>query len=117
MTDKPHDAAPRQQLSLLDSTCIIVGIIIGASIYESSPFIAQNASAAAVKMVESCREWSQLEPLSPDGQATVSQLAIVGVWLLGGVLALIGAIVSFAMTRHTLGEEAPVAVGMARATG
>jgi amino acid transporter len=92
MTDKPHDAAPRQQLSLLDSTCIIVGIIIGASIYESSPFIAQNASAAAVKMVESCREWSQLEPLSPDGQATVSQVAIVGVWLLGGVLALIGAL-------------------------
>jgi len=30
MTDKPHDAAPRQQLSLLDSTCIIVGIIITA---------------------------------------------------------------------------------------
>jgi hypothetical protein len=37
--------------------------------------------------------------------------------MLAGVLALIGAIVSFAMTRHTLGEEAPVAVGMARATG
>src|SRR5436305_1781505 len=40
-------AAPRQQLSLLDSTCIIVGIIIGASIYKSSPFIARTATLAA----------------------------------------------------------------------
>ena len=92
MTGKPHDAAPRQQLSLLDSTCIIVGIIIGASIYESSPFIAQNASAAAVKLVGQWREFNQQSPLSSDGQATVSQFAIIGVWLLGGVLALIGAL-------------------------
>ncbi len=92
MKDQPPDAAPRQQLSLLDSTCIIVGIIIGASIYESSPFIAQNASAATVQLVERLREQSNFQPLTPAGQATVSQLAIVGVWLLGGVLALIGAL-------------------------
>ncbi|MBC7855811.1 MAG: amino acid permease [Pirellulaceae bacterium] len=92
MTGQPLDAAPRQQLSLLDSTCIIVGIIIGASIYESSPFIAQNASAAAVNMVGQWREFNQQAPLSLSGQATVSQLAIIGVWLLGGVLALIGAL-------------------------
>ena len=30
-------AAPRRQLTLLDSTSIIVGIIIGSSIYESTP--------------------------------------------------------------------------------
>ena len=38
-------------------------------------------------------------------------------FVLAGALALIGAAVSFALTRHTLGEEVPVAVGMARATG
>lgn len=92
MTDQPPAAAPRQQLSLLDSTCIIVGIIIGASIYESSPFIAYNASSAAVNMVAKWLEYSQQEPLSPEGQATVSQLAVVGVWGLGGILALIGAL-------------------------
>jgi len=37
-------------------------------------------------------------------------------FMLAGVLALIGAVVSFTMTRHTLGEEAPVAVDVARAT-
>jgi len=40
-----------------------------------------------------------------------------GGFMLAGVLALIGAVVSFTMTRHTLGEEAPVAVDVARATG
>lgn len=84
--------APRQQLSLLDSTCIIVGIIIGASIYESSPDIAGNVSGAAVKLVGQWLDFSQQDPLSPDGRAAVSQLAIIGIWLLGGVLALIGAL-------------------------
>lgn len=92
-TPPPKDdaAAPRQQLSLLDSTCIIVGIIIGASIYESSPFIAQNASAAALNMAAGWRNFFALPPLSPTEQNTFSQLAIVGVWTVGGLLALIGA--------------------------
>jgi cyanate permease len=38
-------------------------------------------------------------------------------FILAGVLSLIGAVVSFTMTRHTLGEETPFAVGMARAMG
>lgn len=46
MSDTPRDlessklAAPRRQLSLFDSTCIIVGIIIGAGIYEAVPLVA-----------------------------------------------------------------------------
>jgi len=58
-------AAPKRQLTLFDSTCIIVGIIIGAGIYESSPLIASNVPDVA---------------------------ALVGVWLLGGVLSLVGAL-------------------------
>lgn len=38
-------------------------------------------------------------------------------FILAGVLSLIGAAVSFTLTRHTLGEETPVALGMARAVG
>ena len=34
-------ATPKQELSLFDSTCIIVGIIIGAGIYETAPTVAR----------------------------------------------------------------------------
>ena len=56
---------PRRQLTLFDSTSIIVGIIIGAGIYETTPLIA-----------------SQLPNLG----------WLVGVWLLGGLLSLVGAL-------------------------
>ena len=58
-------AAPKRQLTLFDSTCIIVGIIIGAGIYETSPLIAQNVSGLG---------W------------------LIGVWVLGGLLSFIGAL-------------------------
>jgi basic amino acid/polyamine antiporter, APA family len=58
-------AAPRRQLTLWDSTSIIVGIIIGAGIYESSPLIASCVPSPA---------W------------------LIGAWLLGGVISLIGAL-------------------------
>jgi len=65
-TEQPApEAAPTRQLTLFDSTCIIVGIIIGAGIYESSPLIAQNVAGVG---------W------------------LIGVWLLGGVLSFIGAL-------------------------
>jgi ACS family glucarate transporter-like MFS transporter len=38
-------------------------------------------------------------------------------FIVAGVLSLVGAVVSFTLTRHTLGEETPAALGMARATG
>ena len=38
-------------------------------------------------------------------------------FVLAGALSLIGAAVSFGLTRHTLGEETPVAVGFARGAG
>ena len=65
----PHDhrtaAAPRRQLTLMDCTSIIVGIIIGAAIYEMSPAIAASVPNAA---------------------------CLLGVWVLGGLLSLIGAL-------------------------
>lgn len=38
-------------------------------------------------------------------------------FVVAGVLSLIGAAVSLTLTRHTLGEETPSAVGLARAAG
>ena len=63
--DTETGSGPRRQLSLLDSTCIIVGIIIGSGIYELTPLIAGNVSSATM---------------------------LLGVWLLGGLVALAGAL-------------------------
>ena len=58
-------AVPRRQLTLWDSTSIIVGIIIGSSIYESTPLVARSVSGVA---------------------------ALTAAWLLGGLLSLLGAL-------------------------
>jgi len=56
---------PRKELSLFDSTCIIVGIIIGAGIYETAPVVAASMA-------------------SPTGTLLI--------WAVGGFLALTGAL-------------------------
>jgi basic amino acid/polyamine antiporter, APA family len=56
--------APKKELSLFDSICIIVGIIIGAGIYEITPTVAACMGG-----------W----------------VGILGIWLAGGLLALTGA--------------------------
>ncbi len=56
---------PKKELSLFDSICIIVGIIIGAGIYESTPTIAASMG-----------EWK----------------GTLGIWVAGGLLALTGAL-------------------------
>ncbi|HET6884356.1 MAG TPA: amino acid permease [Pirellulales bacterium] len=58
-------AAPRRQLTLFDSTSIIVGIIIGSSVYVTAPQIAKSV---------------------PD------TLSFLGVWLAGGAFALVGSL-------------------------
>jgi basic amino acid/polyamine antiporter, APA family len=63
-TVNTNSGSPRRQLNLLDSICIIVGIVIGAGIYETTPIIAQNSPGPTVFML---------------------------LWLAGGVIALIGA--------------------------
>lgn len=58
-------AAPKRELGLFDSTCIIVGIIIGAGIYGSSPVIAGQVPSVGWLFV---------------------------VWILGGLFSLLGAL-------------------------
>ena len=58
-------ATPKPQLTLFDSVCIILGIVIGAGIYETTPLIAQSV---------------------PDTRW------LIGAWIAGGLVSLIGAV-------------------------
>jgi len=58
-------ATPRRELSLVDSTAVIVGIIIGSGLYETTPLVARSAG---------------------------SPPALAIVWLVGGAFALVGAL-------------------------
>ncbi len=57
--------AVKKELSIFDSTCIIVGIIIGAGIYETAPAVASSVSG-----------W----------------WGVLGLWAVGGLLSLAGAL-------------------------
>lgn len=57
--------APKKELSLFDSTCIIVGIIIGAGIYETAPTVAASVTL-----------W----------------WAVLVIWAIGGLLSLAGSL-------------------------
>jgi amino acid transporter len=70
---------------LLDSTSIIVGIIIGSAIYRASPDIAAGAGRWAEGIAHRLGG-----PL--DGWSSAAAVAaVVGVWLGGGLIALVGA--------------------------
>ncbi|MBT6848441.1 MAG: amino acid permease, partial [Planctomycetaceae bacterium] len=75
-----NNQSPQRTLSAFDGACIIVGIIIGAGIYQTTPMVAANSGSV---------EW------------------ILGIWVLGGCLALVGALcyVELAMTVTQDGGE------------
>ena len=75
---------PSAALSLIDCTSIMVGIIVGSTIYESSPDIAAGAGHWAV---ESAKGWGW-----SGSENAAAAAAIIGVWLIGGLIALIGAL-------------------------
>jgi len=82
MSAETPNSQPVPALSLLDSTSIIVGIIIGSTIYESSPAIAAGATA-----------WLALPGADgPTGSAASALASIAAIWLLGGAIALVGAL-------------------------
>ncbi len=59
------ESVPKKELGLFDSTCVIVGIIIGAGIYETAPMVAASMGSW----------WGTLL-----------------IWVVGGLLALAGAL-------------------------
>jgi len=56
---------PKKQLSLFDSTCLIVGIIVGVGIYEVTPMVAKGVSS-----------WGEF----------------LAIWAFGGLISLCGAL-------------------------
>jgi amino acid transporter len=80
---------PRPELTLFDSTCLIVGIIIGAGIYQMAPDIAKGVGGV----------WG-----------------VLGLWILGGVLSLCGAL-SYAELATAYPEEGGDYVYLNRAYG
>lgn len=80
---------PVKALSLFDSTCIIVGIIIGAGIYETTPTVAASMGG-----------WG----------------ATMAVWLAGGLLALCGAL-CYAELATTYPKQGGDVVYLSRAYG
>ena len=89
MADDASSASPRRQLTLFDTTSIIVGIIIGSSVYVTAPQIANNV---------------------PD------TLSFLAVWLLGGAFALIGSL-CYAELATALPAEGGDYVYLSRAYG
>ena len=65
MANPDAGVTPKKELSLFDSTCIIVGIIIGAGIYQMAPDIAKGAG---------------------------SWWGVLAIWAVGGLISLFGAL-------------------------
>lgn len=80
---------PRPELTLFDSTCLIVGIIIGAGIYQMAPDIARGVGGY----------WG-----------------VLGIWLLGGALSLCGAL-SYAELATAYPDEGGDYIYLSRAYG
>lgn len=89
MADDASPAAPRRQLTLFDTTSIIVGIIIGSSVYVTAPEIAKSV---------------------PDA------VSFLAVWLAGGAFALIGSL-CYAELATALPAEGGDYVYLSRAYG
>jgi amino acid transporter len=83
--DAAAGGLPRRQLSLVDSTSIIVGIIIGSGIYQSSPDIATGAGRFAEQI------GPHVGAGSTSQQTALAVAVLLGVWLVGGLIALVGA--------------------------
>lgn len=82
-------AAPQRRLSLFDTTSIIVGIVIGASIYEASPGIARSAAGDIMNRAVGYG-WA-----SGDDHGRLELIGLAGlalVWIIGAAVALIGAL-------------------------
>lgn len=80
---------PKKQLTLFDSTCLIVGIIIGAGIYQMAPDIAKGAAC-----------W----------------WGVLAIWIAGGALSLCGAL-SYAELATAYPREGGDYVYLSRAYG
>ncbi|MBN1818951.1 MAG: amino acid permease [Sedimentisphaerales bacterium] len=77
------NAQPKRQLTLFDSSCIIVGIIIGAGIYQMAPDIAKGSHQIGLWLNEN---------FPGLGQEVNHWIGVLLLWLAGGLISLCGAL-------------------------
>ena len=82
---------PQAALSLIDCTSIVVGIIIGSAIYKIAPLIAKGAAGPIIAAAAKSAADGQAEFASDPSRNAVCIAAVMGVWIVGGLVALIGA--------------------------
>lgn len=85
--DSHGHASSRPSLSLFDSVCVIVGIIIGSGIYQTTPLIALSTSGLSAWLLE----FEAIGSL-PAANSWLPPLVLTGAWLLGAAIALCGAL-------------------------
>ncbi|HRF02109.1 MAG TPA: amino acid permease, partial [Pirellulaceae bacterium] len=80
------EGGSRPTLSLFDSVCVIVGIIIGSGIYKTLPLIALMTSGLTAQWLDG--------PLGdlPAADDWMPVAVLAGAWLLGAAIALCGAL-------------------------
>ncbi len=101
-TNPEAPAVPKRQLTLFDSTCIIVGIIIGAGVYQTAPSIACGVSTGLKQWADAMAalsDWAAQYSPWLDWLASMAQsvqhidpwIGVCGIWIIGGLLSLCGA--------------------------
>lgn len=84
------DKTIHRRLTLLDTSSIIVGIIIGSTIFLKSPAISYAAGVHTTAAFQSLLNWPAAE--DPSGIFAAHLIGIIAIWVLGGVIALLGAV-------------------------
>jgi basic amino acid/polyamine antiporter, APA family len=87
MPSSAQPERPQAALSLFDAASIIVGIIVGSAIFQIAPGVAADAGTWAIEMAGR----SSSQPLLPETLERIALSAVFGVWIVGAVVALIGA--------------------------
>ena len=80
----------KRRLTLLDTSSIIVGIIIGSTIFKMSPTICYSAGMHTTATLQHTLNWPAANDES--GLFWAHLLGVVTIWVLGGVIGLIGAL-------------------------
>jgi APA family basic amino acid/polyamine antiporter len=108
------DAAPARRLTLFDTTSIIVGIIIGSTIFKMSPVICYSAGVHTTATLQHWLQW----PAAGDANGLFWShvVGIVAIWVLGGAIALVGAL-CYAELATAMPQEGGNFVFLTRAYG
>ncbi len=81
----------QQRLTLFDTTSIIVGIIIGSTIFKMSPTISASAASFAAFVYREVGT-EHLRQMTASEEYWTQLAGIAAIWIVGGLIALLGAL-------------------------